>query len=221
MTTIALTIGLTEPIGEWATLVKAVRAWTNRDDWTDKQITEFIAMAEARFNRVLRHPEMEQISTATLTTGNNDLPSDFLSMRAIYVDDYELQGMTPTGLVRRYGATTGVPCHYTIVDSNPRKIRLGPQPAQDIAVTIVYHAKLVGVDENNSDNWLLNEHPDLYLYGTLLAAEAYLANDNRLPIWKSAYDEALSELDMAGNNDRFGASPLSPVGFSQIRGVRV
>ena len=77
--TVALSIGLVEPIGEWRTLVNTIKSWCDRDDWSDIQVTEFIAIAEARFNRVLRHPEMEEIVSATLTTGNNDLPADFLA----------------------------------------------------------------------------------------------------------------------------------------------
>lgn len=220
MTTVALSIGLVEPIGEYATLVNTVRSWLNRDDLTNLQITEFIAMFEARINRVLRHPEMEEVVSATLTTGNNDLPADFLAMRSIYRDNQELKAMTPSGLVREYGTGSGPAVAYTIIGSNPRKIRLGPQPSADTPVTMVYYKKIVGIDENNSDNWLLNEHPDLYVYGTLLAAEAYLANDERLAVWKSAYDEALAELDQNGQRDRYGSAPLTMSGVGQVRGVR-
>lgn len=218
--TVSLAIGILEPIGEWRTLVNTIKSWCNRDDWDDIQVTEFIAIAEARFNRVLRHPEMEEIVSATLTTGNNDLPADFLAMRSIYTDSYELKAKTPNALIRDYGAASGQSVAYTLIGSSPRKIRLGPQPASDTDVTLVYYKKIIGVNEENADNWLLNEHPDLYLYGCLLAAEAYLANDERLPIWKRAYDEALAELDRAGNRDRYGSAPLVASAVPQIRGIR-
>jgi len=220
MPTVALSIGLVEPIGEFNTLVNTVRAWTNRDDLTDIQITEFIAIAEARFNRIIRHPEMEEIVTAMLTTGNNDLPDDFLAMRSIYLGTQELRAMTPSALIREYGTDAGISVAYTIQGSGPRKIRLGPQPSSDTSVTIVYYKKIIGVNENNADNWLLNEHPDLYLYGALLAAEAYLANDDRLPIWKSAFDEALAEIDRSAQRDRYGAAPMVASSVPQVRGAR-
>lgn len=218
MTTFALSVGLTEPIGEWATLVDTVRNWTNRDDWSNQQITEFIAICEARLNRVLRHPEMEMIATASLVAGNNDLPPDFLAMRALWIGDQELSAMTPNALIGAYGSNAGVPVAYTILGGYPRKVRLAPTGSAN--VTMVYYARLEGVSENNSDNWLLNEHPDIYLYGTLLAAEAYLANDERLPLWKSAYDEAIAELDRSGNRDRYGSAPLVPAAMQQVRGAR-
>lgn len=218
--TVALSIGLVEPIGEFTTLVNTIKAWTNREDFTTTQVTEFIAIAEARFNRVLRHPEMEEIVSATLRTGNNDLPADFLAMRSIYTATHELKAMTPNALIRDYGAASGQSVAYTLLGAGPRKIRLGPQPASATTVTMVYYKKIIGVNEENADNWLLNEHPDLYLYGCLLAAEAYLANDERLPIWKRAYDEALAELDRAGNRDRYGSAPLVASAVPQIRGIR-
>lgn len=220
MPTVALSVGLVEPLGQYDTLVNSIRAWLNRDDLTNLQITEFIAMFEARMNRVLRHPEMEEVVAATLTTGNNALPADFLAMRAIYRDTQELKAMTPAAIVREYGTGSGYAVAYSIIGSQPRKIRLGPQPASNTPVTMIYYKKLTGVDENNADNWLLNEHPDLYLYGTLLAAEAFLANDDRLGIWKRAFDESLQELDRSAQNDRFGGAPLVAGSVAQVRGCR-
>lgn len=220
MTTVALSIGLTEPVGEWRTLVNSIRAWMNRSDLSDTQVTEFIALAEARFNRLLRVPDMEEIATTELVAGNNNLPSDFLAMRAIYLDDRELTGMSPVGLVSEFGTSTGLPCSYAIIGSNPRKIRLGPQPGGPTPVTLVYYKKIAGVDENNPDNWLLNEHPDLYLLGALVGGEAFIANDERLPLWRSALDEGLAELQQAGVRDQYGSAPLRPKGMAQVRGVR-
>jgi hypothetical protein len=220
MVTLALSIGLTEPIGEWSTLVNTIKTWCNRDDWSDVQVTEFIAIAEARFNRVLRVPDMEEVSANTLVAGNNDLPLDFLSMRAIHTADCALSAMSPVQLVQEYGAAVGAPAAYTLLDSGPRKIRLAPAPSVGIAVTMVYYKRIEGVNENNADNWLLNDHPDLYLWGCLLAAEAFLANDERLPLWKAAYDEALSELDAAGQRDRYGSKLTIQPNVKQVRGVR-
>ena len=40
-------------------------------------------------------------------------------------------------------------------------------------------------------------------------AEAFLWDDERIPLWKSAWDESLGELKVDhGNRKRYGASPL-------------
>jgi len=50
-------------IGNYSELNTAVANWLNRDDLTDR-IPEFIVLAEARFNRVLRIRAMEGLYTA-------------------------------------------------------------------------------------------------------------------------------------------------------------
>ncbi|MCK8356920.1 hypothetical protein LXA28_18340, partial [Erwinia amylovora] len=65
-------------------------------------------------------------------------------------------------------------------------------------------------------NWLLTDHPDLYLYGSLLQAEAYLFNDDRLAVWKTAHDEVMAEIMTAGNAIRSSTSGVrirNPVNY--------
>ena len=50
-------------ISTFAELKTAAANWLDRSDLTDR-IPEFIALAEARFNRVLRIRDMETVSTA-------------------------------------------------------------------------------------------------------------------------------------------------------------
>jgi hypothetical protein len=215
---VSLSIGLTEPIGDWRSLVNAVRNWLNRDesDLSDTQVSEFIALAEAEFNRVLRVPEMDEVSVATIGLGNVDLPSDFLAAQAVFFKTRELGQTTPIGLIRKYGDVLADPLQYCILDGSPRKIRLGPQPKEEIQLTLIYYKKIESVSENNPDNWLLNDHPDIYLWGALLCAEAYITNDDRVPGWEAKKDAALSQLIASGRRDRFGGGPLEPSGFPEI-----
>lgn len=215
---VSLSIGLTEPIGEWRSLVNSVRAWLNRgeEDLSDSQISEFIALAEAEFNRVLRVPEMDEVSVATIGTGNVDLPSDFLAAQSIFYKTRELGQTTPIALIKRYGDVLGEPLQYCLLDGSPRKIRLGPQPETEIQLTLIYYKKIEGVSENNPDNWLLNDHPDLYLWATLLCAEAYIVNDERVAGWEAKKNEVLAQLIAAGRRDRFSGGPLEPSGFPEI-----
>lgn len=216
--TVSLGIGLTEPIGDWRTLVNSVRSWLDRgeEDLSDTQISEFIALAEAEFNRVLRVPEMDEVSVATIGVGNVDLPADFLSAQSIFYKTRELGQSTPIALIRKYGDTLAEPLQYCILDGSPRKIRLGPQPETDIELTLIYYKKIEGVSENNPDNWLLNDHPDIYLWATLLCAEAYITNDDRVPGWEAKKDAALGQLIAAGRRNRFSGGPLEPSGFPEI-----
>src|SRR5205823_2061803 len=47
----------------------------------------------------------------------------------------------------------------------------------------------------NQTNWLLTNHPDAYLYGTLAAAEPFLSPDDPLVgMWKAQREEILEEI---------------------------
>ena len=70
-------------IGTYSELQTAVANWLDRDDLTDR-IPEFIALAEAKMNRVLRISLMENVSTAlTMVSGTRDysLPTGFTGMK--------------------------------------------------------------------------------------------------------------------------------------------
>ena len=74
-------------IGTYAELKTAVANWLDRDDLTDR-IPEFISLAEARMNRVLRIRLMEGKYTASTVAGqrNYALPTGYIQMRNFQVN---------------------------------------------------------------------------------------------------------------------------------------
>ena len=74
-------------IGTFAQLKTAAANWLDRSDLTDR-IPEFIALAEARFNRELRTRDMETVSTAISTvagTREYSLPTGFVQMKEFHL----------------------------------------------------------------------------------------------------------------------------------------
>ena len=192
----------------WAELKASLAEWLNRDDLTSK-IPEFIALTERRFNRVLRVPEMETTATITLDAATESLPADFLELRAIYIDSDPktvLEPMTFAELRNRYSAaSTGKPQNFAIQSGST--LVFGPAPDASYSLIINYFAKIPALGASTADNWLLLAHPDLYLWGALLCAEAYLVNDVRLTVWKLALEEGLEELRRQGQRKAHGAAP--------------
>jgi hypothetical protein len=43
-------------------------------------------------------------------------------------------------------------------------------------------------------NWLMTNHPDVYLYAVLIEAAAYLRDMDMLMTWKAAYDLAIQDV---------------------------
>ena len=194
------------PVSTYAELQTSVGSWLNRADMTG-QIPDFIRLFEARVNRILRVPEMEVVSTFTATQESTALPSDFLSLREVRVAGKLLPSMNPQQLreaARISGGTTIK--GYSVVGT---ALLLAPAPSEvGSVIKITYYQRLPALSVSNTVNWLLTAHPDLYLFGTLTVASAYLKDDERTGIWKNAWDEALGEVMAAGIKARQPATPL-------------
>ena len=216
---ISLSIASTSAIPDYPTLISTVNDWLDRDDLAAK-IPTFILMAEAMFNRELRTPDMEASAILTATGETTALPSDYLAMRAIYVEgspDRPLRGLAPTAIRQEYDGSAGQPVAYTLVDGG---LVLVPPPADSTALHLDYFGRIEGLTDASTSNWLLDKHPDAYLYATLFYAEAYLDNPTRAGQWKALLDQALAAINKAARSDRFGAGPIVPNTVVQVPGAR-
>ena len=58
-----------------------------------------------------------------------------------------------------------------------------------------FYASFSPLSGSVATNDVYTQAPDLYLYGSLLAAAPYLEHDERVPVWKALYREALDRLN--------------------------
>lgn len=187
-------------------LVASISDWLD-DASLSANADDFIAMAEARFNRVIRHTDMESLTTLSVTGETVTLPTDAVGIKIMWIDgspDDQLEELSLSALKQLYGGVSGTPRAYAVAGGN---IYFGPVPSST-TVQMVYYAGVSNLNDANPTNWLLARHPDIYLLACLTAAELRGWNDNRLPLLKSALDETLSELTKAGQMKRYGGSPL-------------
>lgn len=77
-----------------------------------------------------------------------------------------------------------------------------PPPSSTTTATIEYYSRLQVLSATVTTNWILEDYPDLYLYGSLLQATAYIGDDARLGLWKTAYDAALDACMASGKRAR-------------------
>lgn len=196
-------------IASYTELVDEMAGWLNRADLTSK-IPTFIRLFEARMNRRLRNPDMECVATQSTVAGQETyaLPANFRELRQVYLETAPrrvLRGMSPADLKSVFTTGGGSPIAYSVIGES---IVLAPVPAGIYAMVISGFETLDGLTTGNPTNWLLDDHPDLYLFGSLARAEAYLKDDARVGFWKSAEDEALDEVVREANLKRLPAGPL-------------
>ena len=198
-------------ISTFAELKTAAANWLDRSDLTDR-IPEFIALAEARFNRVLRIRDMETVSTAISTTAGTreySLPTGFVQMKEFHLTTdpiTPLSYITPEMMSRMWaGSTTGKPMVFTIIADN---VRLGPSPDAVYTTSMLYYKTFTALSDSNTTSEMLTNNPDVYLYGTLLEAEPFIMNDERVPLWLAAFEKAVSDIQNQDNKDRHSGSLL-------------
>lgn len=196
-------------ITTYAELQTAVGNWLNRSD-LNAQIPDFITLCEARLNRTLRTPEMEEVVEQAVSSEATALPSDFLEARNLYIDgnpDIHLKAVTPQQLREEFPyENDGLPALYTI---RGQEILIAPVPTSSQTLVFTYYKKIPALSDSNTSNWLLASHPDVYLWGALTMAEAYLKDDDRVGVWKGAWEEAIREVQFSGHKARIPSGPLS------------
>jgi hypothetical protein len=198
-------------IGTFAELKTAAANWLDRSDLTDR-IPEFISLAEARFNRVLRIRDMETVSTAISTTAGTreySLPTGFVQMKEFHLSTdpiTPLAYITPEMMSRmQAGSTKAKPQVFTIIADN---VRLGPNPDAVYTTSMLYYKAFTALSDSATTNDMLTNNPDVYLYGTLLEAEPFIMNDERVPLWLAAFEKAVSDIQNQDNKDRHSGSQL-------------
>ena len=197
-------------ISTYSELTTAVANWLDRDDLTDR-IPEFIALAEARFNRVLRIRSMEAKYTANTVAGQRNLvlPTSYIQMRNFQVNTSPLTTLsyvTPEIYDRLWGGSTqGTPKFYTILAD---EVSLGPIPASVQEVEMLFYKKFENLSGSVATNWLIINAPDIYLYGSMLEAEPFIMNDERVQLWATALERGVSDLQEQDNKDRHSGSAL-------------
>ena len=198
-------------ISTFAELKTATANWLDRSDLTDR-IPEFIALAEARFNRILRIRDMETVSTAISTaagTREYSLPTGFVQMKEFHLTTDPLTPLayiTPEMKTRLWaGSSKGKPEVFTIIADN---VRLGPNPDAVYTTSMLYYKTFTALSDSATTNDMLTNNPDVYLYGTLLEAEPFIMNDERVQLWGMAFEKAIGDIQNQDNKDRHSGSQL-------------
>jgi hypothetical protein len=177
-------------LSTYAELQTAIANWLARDDLT-VYIPDFITLFEAKAARVLRVRPMEVTETIEPDDGEAPLPSDYLGHRRLtWMGDtrVELAHAAPAWLHAAYPTTAeGTPAFYTIEGGN-----VIIRPVSDTDLELVYYAKNTALDD--ALNWLLTNHPDAYLFGSLAEAHGFQVDESRLAMWAQRRDEVFKEI---------------------------
>lgn len=186
-------------ISTYAELQTAVTNWLHRSDLS-AYVADFITIGEARIGREVKARQMEQRVSSTPTTVYMNLPSDYVSMRALRIEsssigwlDYE----TPDKFFSEFpSAISSTSCKYTIFGD---ELVFPTVPAG--AVELWYYKKLSAL--SSEVNTLFTSNPDLYLYAALAASQPFLKDDKRIPVWEGLYGEVREAVNQSHKVGRY------------------
>lgn len=197
-----------------AKLVESMADWLNRvgSPKVAERCLDFITLHEARANRVLRERQMVQQATAILTNGVIKLPPDWREVQSFQLNGGNgerpkvLTQVTPEQADRiRAEGRLVAPAHFCIVG---KSLEIVPFTSEPLEIEMAYYRKVPALSADDSTNWLLEEHPDYYLYGALVHSAPYLRDDERATTWGVMAQAAQDEMLLANERSRFSGSRL-------------
>ena len=150
------------------------------------------------------------VSGGTLTdTGNVPLPADYLAWRSVTWlgnPTRDLSFVAPSIMTSRYPSLPiDLPSEFSIEGGTLRVMPQDPTPLK-----FLYWQQIPSL-QANSTNWLMTAHPDLYLFGSLVEAQAYAVNVETAALWKARRDELFDEIEKLSAKTR-GPSAIRPLG---------
>jgi len=194
---------------DYSELVSSIGSWLNRGD-LETRAPDFIRLAEARFSRVLRTRDMLCRSSGVMAAQYTTLPAGFREMKNVQINDsipYNVELVTPAFADRqrtKYRNKTGKPKYLVVLGDT---FEAFPTPDQVYTIEMIWYKGIPALSESAPTNWLLEKHPDVYLFGALVEAEPYLRHDERVVMWKTRLDEGLTEIQMESSRSEF-SGPL-------------
>jgi hypothetical protein len=197
-------------ITSYTELQSAITRWLARDDLA-ANIPDYIMLFEQVANRRLRTLSQEVNVSLTTTGGFATLPTDYLAWREVHLNSnpfLPLEYMTPAVLGFNFPTLpTGDGRAFTILGT---QIHVEPH---DNAITMLYFQEIPPLSVSSGTNWLLQEYPDLYLFGSLYHAYEFMLDLQNAAFRKAQRDEIFDEVQTLSNKTR-GVGGMRLVGMA-------
>jgi len=197
-------------IANYSDLKAAIAAWLDRSDLTAR-IPDFIQLAETKIFRAMRCPGNEQWVTYPASSANVQtfqIPNDFIEAKVLMYGARPLTRISDLKYLTLLAASDagGTPQFFTRIKD---QIYLYPAADFEADIHLIFYETQGPMVLDTDYTRALLFAPDLYLYGALTAAQAYLIGDERLGVWAGQYNEAMAEVNGAAEGNEIDGSTMS------------
>ena len=167
-----------------------------------RRLPDFIYQAEQRLCREAKNIGLEIYVTGKFTPGEDIMVKPARWRRSLTLGCWTADKKYHQIFVRNYEFLRLVtsawrkparPRYYG--DYGYEALLLSPPPDQAYDFEYGYMQLPAPLSPENQTNWLTDYAPDVLLYAILLEAVPFLKNDERIPVWESAYARGLASLN--------------------------
>lgn len=201
------------PLDNFDNLRQTIVSQSKRNDVTNSQLADFIAIAETRIysndDDPLRIRQLETRATAFTNTTDPfiELPPGFIQQRRFKIKrtnlkDWELVYKTPEQLP--FSDTATIPCFFTVTS----QVEFDRIPDQAYTIEMQYYKKDNALTEDNQVNIVLTEYPLIYLYGALSELFKFFAKLEDAQYYNGLFIEAISGANNESRRGRYGPAPF-------------
>lgn len=196
-------------------LVNTAKLYADRQDVeVDSQIDIFISLAEARINRLLRTREQSKRAFTKVTDNQEyySLPPDYSGMRSIRINSpsgsstsrsYKM--LTPELFDIERGRPFSGEYFYCIISN---QFQIYPVESGNKDIELTYYQKVPNIAPDATNNWLSDEHPDIYVSGVVAEIELFVKNYEVAKLWHDRMSLAIDELDNLDFVERWSGTPM-------------
>lgn len=179
-------------ISTYAELTTAIQTWLDRSDLS-ANAADFVTLGQSRLNRVLPLRMQHVVGSLTGTQGSASitLPTGFAEPFDLFLTTFGVKTrLTPQvyGTFEQ-GTTNGVPSAWSIQQGT-----IALDCPCDQAHTFDFHYRKNLDIATDSTNWLLTNHPDVYLLSGLVEAAFFAENFDFQQMCQQRLDLAIAEL---------------------------
>ena len=196
------------PISDYTELQQAVSDWMARADVLGNA-ADFISLAEARLNRELSPVEVD--ATLTGSVGSRILDISTLAMVepvALYLKDTggELRVLPRSEGTFQHFDSTGKPSIWAIdgstIDFN--------RPCDQAYEFRFRYKQRFALSETASTNWLLSEHPDVYLAAAVMWGGVFVQDGGYAASFKALLEDTIPSIRSAIAQKKRGELMVDP-----------
>lgn len=182
----------------YSLLVAQIPGYSERSDAAfAAMVPTFVMLAENRLAAEVKQQGFQSVVSGTLAVGNPVMAKPAFWRETIsftYKDP--VLGWAPLRLraleyVKNFwpvAASIAPPRFYA--DYNASNFYVAPSPDYAYPFELAYYARLEPLDATNQTNWLTLNAPQLLLYASMLEANLWLKNTDKVAFWQGLYESA-------------------------------